>query len=382
MYSAKRSVRVLTVAAAGLSLASTAFAATWGSSAQYASWSDADYSIYNDVWGSGAGPQSIWANSGHNWGVWSEQPNTSGIKSYPDSSRFVGLPVNQLASVKSDFNVTVPSSGAQFETAYDIWAGSNQYEIMLWVNNSGNGPIATTYTCGTTYAPDGACPNYTNVSVGGYTWNVFKGYTDHNVYSFLSTGQAYSGTVDILAVLHWLQSVSWMGNPTLDAVQFGWEITSSPTGLNWVCNSYDVSYSSNAVRFQNAGTGMFMDGLGLDSNGSNLGQWSDTGSPNQQWIVATNGDYVQMHNVTTGLYIDGMGRTTSGSAAGQWSYSGSTNQMWIASGGNGNFHSPVKYQNAASGLYLDGAGSYTNGANVLQESASTSNNQQWNAVGP
>lgn len=380
MHMLKRAVLSSAVAAVSvLSFTSTALAANWGSSAQYASWSDADYSIYNDVWGQGAGPQSIWANSGHNWGVWSEQPNTGGIKSYPDSSRYVGLPVNDLASVSSDFNVTVPTSGAQFETAYDIWAGDNQYEIMLWMNNYGNGPIASSYNC------NGACPSFTNVSVGGYTWNVYSGYTDHTVYSFVSTSQVYSGTVDVLSVLHWLQSQGWIGNPTLDAVQFGWEITSSATGENWACNSYDVSYSSNAVRFKNAATGMFIDGMGNDANGSNLDQWSDSGSTNQQWRVFTNGDYVQMYNVTTGLYIDGMGRTTNGSAAGQWSYSGSSNQQWIAVGGNssnGNIYSQLKYRNSATGLYLDGLGSTTNGSITGQWSAGTSNNQRWYAVGP
>lgn len=380
MHETTRSVLPALIAvAAALSFTSKASAATWGSSAQYSSWADADYSLYNDVWGSGAGPQSIWANSGHNWGVWSEQPNSGGIKAYPDSSRYVGLPVDDLDSVSSDFNVTVPTSGAQFETAYDIWAGNNQYEIMLWMDNYGNGPIASSYNC------NGACAAFTNVNVGGYTWNVYKGYTDHNVYSFVSTGQVYSGSVDILAVLHWLQSQGWIGNPTLDAVQFGWEITSSPTGENWICNSYDVTYSSSPVRLENRATGMFMDGLDWTANGSNLGQWGNSGSTNQQWKVFTDGDYVQMQNVATGLYVDGMGRVSNGSPAGQWSHSGSTNQEWIAAGGNssnGNIYSQLKYKNAATGLYLDGLGATSNGANTGQWSDSTSSNQQWYAVAP
>ena len=54
--------------------ANAAMAAVWSSSAQYASWSDGGYTLYNDVWGSGAGPQTIWANSYSNWGVTSDQP--------------------------------------------------------------------------------------------------------------------------------------------------------------------------------------------------------------------------------------------------------------------------------------------------------------------
>jgi hypothetical protein len=59
-----RSVIALLVAVATVvGAAGTAQAAVWGSSDQWASWSDNGYTLYNDVWGSGAGPQSIWANS-------------------------------------------------------------------------------------------------------------------------------------------------------------------------------------------------------------------------------------------------------------------------------------------------------------------------------
>lgn len=58
-------------------------AAVWSSSAQYGSWSSNGYTIANDVWGSGAGPETIWANSSSNWGVWSQQPATNGVKAYP-----------------------------------------------------------------------------------------------------------------------------------------------------------------------------------------------------------------------------------------------------------------------------------------------------------
>src|SRR5690242_8579708 len=104
-----------------------AHAATWSSTAAYGSWTTNGYTLNNDVWGKGAGPQTIWANSYSNWGVWSDQPNTSGIKSYPHSGTSIGKTLSALSSVTSNFNVTVPSSGA-FETAYDIWCGSNAYE--------------------------------------------------------------------------------------------------------------------------------------------------------------------------------------------------------------------------------------------------------------
>jgi hypothetical protein len=99
--------------------ANAAMAAVWSSSAQYASWSNGGYTLYNDVWGSGAGPQTIWANSYSNWGVTSDQPNTSGVKSFPNVSKSIGEPLSSLSSVTSSFSDSMPSSG-DFESACDI----------------------------------------------------------------------------------------------------------------------------------------------------------------------------------------------------------------------------------------------------------------------
>lgn len=217
------------VAAVALA-AGPANAATWSSSDQWASWSNGGYTLYNDIWGSGAGPQTIWANSYSNWGVWSNQPNTGGIKSYPNDSKYVGKAINSLSSVTSSYNVTVPGAGA-YETAYDIWDSSNANETMLWLNKTGAvGPLGSYVT---------------NVSVGGFNWNVYKGNNgSNNVYSFLNTGSSTSGTVNILAVLKWLENTEgWIGNVTLGNVQFGWEITSSSGGENFQVNSYSVSSS-------------------------------------------------------------------------------------------------------------------------------------------
>src|ERR1700755_3724062 len=115
-------VTALLLALAALLVAGPAQAAVWGSSDQWATWSNGGYTLYNDVWGSGAGPQSIWANSYSNWGVWANHPNTGGVKSYPNVTRYIGKKVSTLGTTTSSFNVTVPTSGVAFETAYDIWS--------------------------------------------------------------------------------------------------------------------------------------------------------------------------------------------------------------------------------------------------------------------
>ncbi|HKT02496.1 MAG TPA: hypothetical protein VJT31_23455 [Rugosimonospora sp.] len=229
----KRSVRLLL--AAGLALttivvaANAAFAAVWSSSDQWGTWSNGGYTLYNDVWGSGAGPQTIWANSFSNWGVWANHPNTGGVKSYPNVTRFVGRQLSALGSVTSNFNVTVPGSGA-YESAYDIWDSGNAYETMLWMNKTGAvGPLGSLQTSAT---------------VGGHTWDVYRGSNGSNqVFSFVRHGNTSSGSVNIKAVLQWIQSRGWFGNITLGNVQFGFEITSSSGGLNFASNSYSVSFS-------------------------------------------------------------------------------------------------------------------------------------------
>jgi hypothetical protein len=218
------------ITAVVLAFAGTAAqAAAWSSSDKWGTWSNGGYTLYNDVWGSGAGAQTIWANSYSNWGVWANHPNTGGVKSYPNATKYVGKKISALGSATSGFNVTVPGSGA-YETAYDIWDTNNAYEIMLWMNKTGAvGPLGSLQT---------------SASVGGHSWNVYKGSNGSNqVFSFLRTGNTSSGTVDIKAILNWIKTRGWFGDVTLGNVQFGFEITSSNGGLNFTTNSFSVSAS-------------------------------------------------------------------------------------------------------------------------------------------
>ena len=222
------SITTLLLVLTSMLVASPAQAAAWSSSDRYASWSNGGYTVYNDVWGSGAGSQSIWANSYSNWGVWANHPNTGGVKAYPNSTKYIGKKVSALGTTTSSFNVSVPTSGVAFETAYDIWASNNAYEIMLWMNKYGAvGPIGSFQR---------------SVTVGGHSWNVYRGSNGSNqVYSFLRTGNTSSGKVDIRAIMQWLRSNGWFGDVTLGNVQFGFEITSSSGGKNFTSNSFSVT---------------------------------------------------------------------------------------------------------------------------------------------
>lgn len=224
----RSSMLTLTSAAAVVLLvAGSASAATWTSSDKFGQITIGNYTIRNDVWGSGAGPQTISANSGSNWWVNANHPNTGGVKSFPHSARAINRKLSATTRLQSSFNVTVPNTGA-YETAYDIWASNNAFEIMLWMNKTGAvGPLGSLQTTAT---------------VGGHTWDVFSGSNGANqVFSFVRHGNTSAATVDVLAVLNWIRSRGWFGDVTVGEVQFGFEITSSNGGLTFTSNSYGVT---------------------------------------------------------------------------------------------------------------------------------------------
>jgi glycosyl hydrolase family 12 len=214
-------------AASLLTFSSPAHAAVWESSEQWGQYTTSDgYTLYNNIWGSGAGTQTIWADSSSDWGVRADHPNTGGIKSYPNAKKVVNKPISAIGSLTSNYDVTVPAAGA-YNTSYDIWDSDYDHEVMLWVNQHGPvGPIGS---------PQG------EVSLGGHTWAVYKGDNGANaVYSFLRTSDSTSGSVNILPVLKWIKDKGWWGDETIGDVQFGYEITSSAGGLDFTTKDFRV----------------------------------------------------------------------------------------------------------------------------------------------
>jgi hypothetical protein len=202
--------------------------AKWSSSDQWAEYRDGGYILRNDIWGSGRGPQTIWANSYSNWGVVADHPNTGGVKAYPHAAKPVNKNLSAIASLTSSFNVTVPASGA-YATTYDIWGNNNAYEVMIWMNQTGPvGPISSG-------APVMA-------TVGGHSWAVHRGSNGANaVFSFIRQGNTASATVNLKQVLDWLRTQGWWGDVSISEVQFGYEITSSAGNQAFTTNSYSVT---------------------------------------------------------------------------------------------------------------------------------------------
>lgn len=223
-------------------IAAPALAAVWSSSDRWGSWTSGSYTLYNNIWGSGYGPQTIWANSATNWGVWADHPAAGGIKSYPNATFNVNRPVSAINTLKATVSASTPAGGA-WSSTFDIWDSGHQHEIMLWLNYTGtaNGggnvkPISYNWS-----SSGNAIPAFTNVNVGGHTWNVYRGSNGANeVFSFLRTSKTNNATIDVKAVLNWLVAKGWMGNVTVTEVQYGFEITSSPGGMNFVTNNFTV----------------------------------------------------------------------------------------------------------------------------------------------
>ncbi|NGO73400.1 GH12 family glycosyl hydrolase domain-containing protein [Streptomyces boncukensis] len=205
-------------------------AAAWESCEQWGNWETGGYIVYNNIWGEGAGTQCISAESPSDWSVHADHPGTGGIKSYPNAKRVVNTPLSELKSLTSKYAVTVPDSGA-YNTSYDIWDTDYDYEIMLWMNQTGPvGPLGQQVGTET---------------LGGHTWDVYKGNNGHNeVFSFLRTSDSRSGEVDILPVLNYVTQQGWWSpSETIGDVQFGYEITSSPGGLDFHTDDFSVSHS-------------------------------------------------------------------------------------------------------------------------------------------
>jgi hypothetical protein len=127
------------------------------------------------------------------------------------------------------------------------------------------------------------------------------------------------------------------------------------------------------VTLANRATGLLMDGLNNFTDGSDAGQWSNSGSNAQQWVLEAAGSYVKIKNRASGLYLDGSGSTTNGALVKQTISSTSFNQQWqqVPSGGY------MKFKNRVTGQYIDGLGLTTNPSNLGQWKKSNSSRQEW-----
>lgn len=246
---------------------------------QWANTTTNGYNIYNNIWGSGAGSQCLTVYAYNNWYVDANHPSTGGIKSYPNVEKQMSVNVDSLGTLTSTFAVTRPSSGS-YSSTYDIWYNNYAYEVMLWMNKTGAvGPIASSWD-----ANGNPVPEATNVTVGGHTWNIYRGSNGSNaVFSFVRTSNTNSGTVDIAAISRWLRTNGWFGNVNLHSVQFGFEITSTSGTQRFAVTNFSVDQGT-ATSLNVSPTSMTFGSAASTQSVTVSANTSWTALDNQSWI--------------------------------------------------------------------------------------------------
>jgi hypothetical protein len=240
-----------TALVAGLVLATSAFSLTvsasagaasrpasipshpkWESSQPFGAWNNGGFILYNNEWNtSQAGPQTIWADSYHDWGVQSKQANTTSVKTYPCVQKdYSNVPYTRFTRLVSTFTQSMPKSTAlDAEAAYDIWLNKYNVEVMIWVDNHKQVPAGRVIK---------------HVTIDKRQVVLWRG--SSTMYSFTLQGlQETKGTINILSFLSYLVNHHYLSkNDTMSQVNFGWEIASTDNSpMDFTVTRYSLTTS-------------------------------------------------------------------------------------------------------------------------------------------
>ena len=189
--------------------------ATWKSTSPSGEWTNAGFTIANDVLNIHAGPQTTWAYSYRNWGVESDQSGGSNVKSYPSVRKnYPSEPAySSLKYLRSTFAQSMPVTTAlAAEAAYEVWLNNHTVEVMMWVDNHNRTPAG----------------HYIGQIVI-YQHNFIVRQSGPDLYTFALSGpQEASGKVHLLSALRYLVNHNKLSSSdTVSEVDFGWEIAST-----------------------------------------------------------------------------------------------------------------------------------------------------------
>jgi len=231
---ALRAVAVATLTMAGLlASAPASHAYVYSSEAQYASWSQGAWTIYNDVWGNPNPSEWLNVNSINSWNISTNQTG-GGVKSYPNTQVDPNTALSKMKSASAYFNIQSPSSGSVYDWIFDLWTGNGADEIMVYEN-------WTTPTGGW------GTKIYSNQTIGASTWSqVWQVYNGHNILMFFRSQQRTSGYEDLLAIMNWSNSHHLLSNSTFAAFPFGVEVTSTNGWQSFYLNGYSASWSNTS----------------------------------------------------------------------------------------------------------------------------------------
>lgn len=179
-----------------------------------------DPTVSNDVWNPISGwQQTLYANNPGNWYTVATGPSgNTAVVSYPSSgSNYNERALSSFPALYSSFSENMHAqSGTSAEAAYDVWLNNWKNEVMIqhdMVNR-------------------GSCPTLATTSFGGSngvpvrTWTLCK-YGSELIWQLSGAGEQ-SGSVDILGMLKWLVSHSYLPQSNgLTAIGYGFEICST-----------------------------------------------------------------------------------------------------------------------------------------------------------
>ncbi|SDT69193.1 GH12 family glycosyl hydrolase domain-containing protein [Actinoplanes derwentensis] len=212
--------------------------------------------VNNNVWGKadGTGSQCVWENGltgdSLSWGTsWTWAGDNTKVKSYASSvlgwhwgwkvPSGTGLPVRLSAGkpVTTNWNFQVTqNSGGVMNVAYDLWLHDKANpdwpdnptdEVMVWLYKSGGaGPVGT---------------KQATVSIGGATWDLYRGNIGWEVYSFVRTSNTSAAGLDLTDFTDELVARKWLAETKyLSSVQAGTEIFTGSGRLDTTAYSVQV----------------------------------------------------------------------------------------------------------------------------------------------
>jgi hypothetical protein len=228
---------VVLVIAGMLGVASPAQAEVYSSCDRWGQYTQGDWTIYNNVWGTKKqGTQCLHVNSINSWYIDSTQ-SRGGVKSYPNTTVRPHTPLAEMQSATFTYNTSSAptSSGDWWNWTSDIWSTGGVDEVMVftsWYPQAGG--------WGTKVRSD--------VTIGGVLYaEVWQANPGWNVLQLIPASQSNSGTVDALAVWEWAASEGLLVNTDFDSMQFGIEITStSGVSKRYSLDNYHASWSNTS----------------------------------------------------------------------------------------------------------------------------------------
>jgi hypothetical protein len=189
--------------------------------------------VGNNVWNPINGwQQTLYANNPGDWTVRANMPDgNTAIVSYPSSSaNYGGRALSSFTRMESSFTEDMHANSATSAwAAYDIWLNNGNNEVMIQHDFANNGPCSG--------------PSATFGGAGGVPqqgWYLCQ-FGSELVWKL--KGDESSGTVDIMAMLGWLENHKYLpSGSTLSSIGYGWEIAS--TGgrpENFTVSHYTIS---------------------------------------------------------------------------------------------------------------------------------------------